>query len=76
MLDPDSAIVESHPLLDPEEEETLTAPNRLASEKNPTAMAPALDDCPGRLPCSAGCHTITEVRLFRQLRMEFILLSS
>ena len=35
-------------------------------------MAPALDDCPGRLPCITGCHSITEVRLFRQLRMEFI----
>ena len=37
MLDPDSAIAESRPLLDPEEE-ALTAPNRLASEKNPTPL--------------------------------------
>jgi len=72
MLDPDSAVAESRPLLDLEEEEA-TASKRLASEKNPTPLpwlqlsTIVLVDLCAALSASSMLPYITEVRIFHRL---------
>ena len=72
MLDPDSAVAESRPLLDFEGEEATTS-NRLTSEKNPTPLpwlqlsTIVLVDLCAALSASSMLPYITEVRFFHRL---------